>query len=196
MNRPHGKFTPSQFSDAMKNGRGKDAGLGTTAITLCKKIAMERLGVAPLELSLPALEWGNEWEGVARQEYEKIKMVSVEMIHEPIQHPDKNNVAGTPDGFIGKEGLIEIKCPHNPQNHFLNLYEGSQLELYKWQGQGYLWITGREWFDFVSYDPRFSEQYNIKIIRVERDNEMIDQLSERIELLESIVVEILKNLKQ
>ena len=188
----YGKFTPSQFAAAMTNGRGKDSGPGATALKLCRKIAMERMGVEPLDLSLSALEWGNEWEPIARERYEKEKMIEVVPCFEPIPHVDFSNVSGTPDGLVGTDGIIEIKCPYNPENHFANLYEGQQLDMYKWQGQGYLWITGRDWFEFVSYDPRYSEPYQIKIIRVDRDNEMIGQLSERIEMLEGVVNQILK----
>lgn len=192
--RPHGKFTPSQFAAAMTNGRGKESGPGETALKLCRKIAMERIGVEPLELSLSALDWGNEWEPIALNHYESEKMVTVEPVFEPLFHPELSNVAGTPDGLVGDDGLIEIKCPHNPENHFENLLDGKQLDLYKWQGQGYLWITGRKWFDFISFDPRYDEKYKMAVIRVERDDEMISQLSERIELLESIVNEILQKL--
>ena len=190
--RPYGKFTPSQFAAAMTNGRGKDAGPGATALKLCRKIAMERMGVEPFELSLSALEWGNEWEPIARERYEKEKLIEVVPCFETIPHRDFSNVSGIPDGLVGDDGIIEIKCPHNPENHFANLYEGAQLDVYKWQGQGYCWITGRQWFEFVSFDPRFKEPYQMKVIRVERDEEMIKQLSERIALLEPIVESMLK----
>lgn len=190
-----GKFSPSQFAAAMTNGRGKKNEPGLTALKLCRKIAMERLGVKPQELSLPSLDWGNENEPKAIERYENITGNLV-IPTDYIQHSNVPYVCGTPDGLISDDGVIEVKCPYNPENHFENLYSGSQLDLYEWQGQGYLWITGRKWFDFVSFDPRYKYLLQIKIIRVERDQEKIDMLAERIDILENEVINILKQIEK
>ena len=190
-----GYFTPSRFADAIKNGRGKDTP-GETAWGLAYEIAMERLGVQPEEIIAPALTWGNDHEPLAIKRYMDDTFSEVEMVLEPFIHPEYDFVAGTPDGLIGTEGIIEVKCPFNPKNHLLNYATGSQVKQYTPQMQGYMWITGAMWCDFVSFDPRFPDEYQMKIIRVERDQEYIDKLAERITLLNNKANEILTQIKQ
>ena len=189
-----GYFTPSRFADAMTNGRGKDT-FGKTALTLVTEVAMERIGVKKEEITAPALTWGNDHEPIAIMRYMEITFSEVEPVLEPFVHPEFNYVAGTPDGLIGVDGLIEVKCPFNPVNHFLNLSTGEQIAQYNPQMQGYMWITGAKWCDFVSFDPRFPDEYQIKIIKVDRDQQYIDALAERIAMLNDLTNDLVKQFK-
>lgn len=77
----------------------------------------------------------------------------------------------SPDGLIGEDGGLEIKCPA-PATHVEYLRGGVLPSKYKQQVMGCLWITGREWWDFVSYHPTMKPL----IVRVERDEEYIAAL--------------------
>ena len=184
-----GKITPSGFADMMSRGRGKDEQFGKTALAYAQRVALERLGVEVPEIFSAALSHGIENELEAITAYEQQTGTFVEPC-EVIQHPTVDYIAGTPDGLVGTDGIIEVKCPYNPINHLANLKSGEQIKQYKWQIQGYLWITGRKWCDFVSYDPRFPAEHKLYIQRVERDEMMILELAERAEKFEAIVKEI------
>lgn len=77
----------------------------------------------------------------------------------------------SPDGLIGEDGGLEIKCPA-PSTHVEYLRGGVLPSKYKQQVMGCLWITGREWWDFMSYHPTMKPL----IVRVERDEEYIAAL--------------------
>lgn len=192
----HGCFTPSRFADALKNGRGKTPEPGETAISYAYEVAMERLGVKKPEITAPALEWGNEWEPLAIKRYSELTFTEVELVIQPFVHPDFDFVAGTPDGLIGTDGLIEVKCPYNPINHFMNLMDGRQIKQYNPQMQGYMWITGALWCDFVSFDPRYSGEMTLAIHRVERDQAFIDALRDRIIVLNQIAADLVARAKK
>lgn len=190
-----GKITPSGFADMMTKGT-KGEEFGKTAHTYAARIALERLGVELPDIKAAALDHGNDWEPYAIGVYEqKFDVLVIDKL-EPIQHPDFDFVGGTPDGLVGEDGLIEVKCPFNPVNHLANLRSGEQIMDYRWQIQGYLWITGRKWCDFVSYDYRFPEDLQLYVQRVERSEPMIDELQQRVVKFEAIVNGILEGIKQ
>ena len=180
-----GKITPSGFSDMMTGGRNGQK-FGATAHTYAQRIALERLGVELPEVNAWAMQHGNMYEPDAIALYEERTGLFVEPCG-TIDHPELVNVSGTPDGLIGQDGIVEIKCPYNPVNHLANLRCGEQIAEYKWQIQGYLWITGRKWCDFVSYDPRFPDALKLYVERVERDDMMVMELAERVREFEGIV---------
>lgn len=188
-----GLITPSGFADMMTRGRGKDADWGKTALAYAQRVALERLGVEIPEINSWALEHGNLYEPVAIEAYED-KLGVVVIQPQPLVHPTLSFVGGTPDGLIGDDGLLEVKCPYNPANHLANLTNNEQLDQYKWQIQGYLWITGRNWCDFVSYSPHFPDALKLHVYRIERDEEMISQLEERCVAFNQIVVKLLEGL--
>lgn len=185
----HGKITPSGFADMMT--KGKSDIFGKTAIAYANRIILERIGVEVPEVFAKALDHGNEWEEYAITEYEKQTGSFVEPTS-VIEHPELNFVAGTPDGLVGEDGMIEVKCPFNPANHLENLKSGAQIEDYKYQIQGYLWITGRKWCDFVSYDPRFPEQFRLFVRRVHRDQVLIDAIKDRCIQFENYIQSMLQ----
>lgn len=77
---------------------------------------------------------------------------------------------------------MEIKCPYNSTVHLKTLMQGHLPDEYKWQVQGQLMVLDREFCDFISYDPRMKDEANrMRIIRVERDPAMFEQLHEKLE---------------
>jgi hypothetical protein len=190
-----GKLTPSCFADIMIAGRAKADRFGKTAWTYAYKVACERLGVEFPEVWAKAMEWGveNELDAIEAYQTQTGQLVT---LNDVIQHPTLDYVAGTPDGLIGEDGIIEVKCPYNSVNHLMNLKSGAQIEDYKYQIQGYLWITGRKWCDFVSYDPRFKKDLQLAIYRVDRDQLLIDELAARVqEFEETVMTEIMGGLE-
>lgn len=178
-----GKITPSRFADVMTQGRSKDQKFGQTAKTYAYEVALERMGVEKPEAYGHALDWGVNYEFEAIELFQAVTGLAVGL-NDVIQHPTLDFVAGTPDGLIGDDAIIEIKCPYNPVNHLANLREGAQIKDYYWQIQGYLWLTGRSVCWFVSYDPRFPEATRLAVHRVERNDEDIIRLAERVQEFE------------
>jgi hypothetical protein len=114
---------------------------------------------------------GTELEPEARAMYEFIKEVEVNEVGFCLH--DTLNAGCSPDGLIAEDGGLEIKCPA-PATHVEYLKAGVLPSKYKQQVMGCLWITGREWWDFVSYHPTMKTL----IVRVERDEEYITALEE------------------
>ena len=184
-----GKISGSRFKAMMTSGRRKDEVFGATALTLAKRIAFERLDLILEEDNYvsAAMQWGIDHEDEAIQKLEEIELLEVHSQQVWQQHPKYENVGVTPDGLVGETTVLEVKCP-NTDNHIDNLLFGAQIETYKWQLQGSLWVTGREFCLFVSYDPRVKKSLGIN--QVVRDEEMIQQMEERYLLFETEIQKI------
>lgn len=87
----------------------------------------------------------------------------------------------SPDGLIGEDGGLEIKCPYQTAIHIETLLTGMPSEHIA-QIQGAMWITGRKWWDFVSFDPRLPEHLQLRIERIERDASFIAKLESQVEI--------------
>ena len=184
-----GFITASMFNSCLTKTVGK------TVVKQCCRIACERLGVRYLDEQfdlggLRAIDWGNENEALAIAAYEAHTFTE---IHSKQQFHRILGlfVGGTPDGLVDDDGMIEIKCP-NSDNHLLNLTQDEQVSDYIYQVQGYLWITGRQWCDFVSFDPRFPEDLQLHVRRIERDEEIIEAVRRRSEEMEDIISEMVE----
>jgi len=108
-----------------------------------------------------------------------------------------DNMWYSPDGVIGEKGLIEIKCPQ-PKQHLPNLLQnkGEVDSKYMAQLQFGLWITGREWIDFVSFNPDFPDHLAVKITTVTVDNEYRMKMVKMLGMFESMVIEKVEYLKK
>lgn len=168
-----GKFTGSRFSDLMAVTK---SGPSASRRNLLATLAVERLTGACVETySNAAMERGVALEEEARQAYEAhIGELCVEV--DFIVHPTMAFVGISPDGLVGDEGMVEIKCPASMAKHLDGLRSGAHADEYRWQMQGQLWVTGRKWLDAVSYDPRFPEGLRLAVRRLERDEDAIKKL--------------------
>lgn len=183
-----GYITSSGIKLMMTGGRSKKVKFGKTAHTYAKEIALGRIGVdIPDTAYGVAIDWGNYHESQAIEAYERHQMVEVHSSRVFQYHPDYDWVGGTPDGLIGEEGGVEIKCPYNITNHMMNLIKNEQLSEYKYQIHGFLWITGRSWWSFASYDPRYDHALRLHVHRVIRDDEMIAEIENRYQEFEAII---------
>lgn len=138
-----------------------------------------------------AMQRGSDLEPLARQAYQESSLCSVEEI--AMFKSDCGNFGYSPDGLIGDDGLIEIKCPL-AITHLNYILDGKMPKDYIQQVQCGLWVSERKWCDFVSYHPNFKEQ-KLFIVRVERDEDYISKLSELAKKTISIRDEYLSKLK-
>jgi len=165
-----GKVTASRFSDVLAKGRGDSD--SKSRLTYLKQLRAERLTGIPEELfHNKAMQDGQDREAEARQVYANES--GNEII--PVGFVELNEDVGcSPDGLVGEDGLVEIKCPYS-RTHIDYIEADEVPTVYYAQMQGCLWITGRQWCDFVSYDPRVScRPYFVK--RTMRDNTYIASL--------------------
>lgn len=131
----------------------------------------------------PAMQWGIEHEEDALREYEFIYDTEVTRCGF-IQHPTIQMAGASPDGFIGEDGLVEVKCPQ-PPNHLRFFIDSNIKPEYLAQMQFQMACTGRKWCDFISYDPRFvdrSSDFRMKIKRIHRDEEQIERINQAVEI--------------
>jgi hypothetical protein len=130
---------------------------------------------------------GIELEAEARNLYKMINDVEVEEVGFCLS----DGYGCSPDGLVGKDGLIEIKCPIM-STHVEYLLDGTLPSDYFQQTQGQLLVTGRKWCDFVSHYPAIKPL----IIRVERDEVFIKKLESELKVFCSELNDIVKKLKE
>lgn len=180
-----GKITASRMHDVMKlpsgdvfksgprKGKPKDPPKART--DYIHQLAAERLTGRPKDrVTARTLEWGEDVEPAARAAYQARTGVIVRLCGF-IQHPEHDFIGASPDFLVGEDGGGEIKCPASQDVHLATLLSGLPGEHIE-QIQGGLWVTGRQWWDFVSYHPDFAAPHNLFVQRVNRDQTYIDQL--------------------
>ena len=168
-----GKFTGSRFADLMARTK---SGPSTSRQNLLATLAVERITGSCVEMfTNAAMARGTELEPVARSAYESLRGVLVEEVGF-CQSAELECVGVSPDGLIGSDGLIEIKCPAAMAKHLEALRTCAHATEYRWQVQGQLWVTERAWCDVVSFDPRWPDGLQLAIHRVFRDEVAIDEL--------------------
>jgi putative phage-type endonuclease len=178
-----GKVTASRVADVVAKTK---SGWGASRANYMAQLIAERLTGTPAEsFTNAAMAWGNEKEPDARRAYEWQTDCSVVEIGF-VPHPSIAMSGASPDGLIGDDGLVEIKCP-NTATHIDTLLGQKVPEKYVTQMQWQMACTGRRWCDFVSFDPRLPEEMSLFVRRVERDETRIAEL-------EAMVAEFLAEL--
>jgi len=170
-----GKITASCFDKVMAKGRGNSP--SKTRQSYMMQLAAEILTQQPQDsFTNQYMEWGNECEPQARSMYEFNNNVDVEEVAfiELDEH-----VGVSPDGLVGDNGMVEIKCPKTT-TQLERFLSGEFPSTYKAQVQGQLWVSEREWCDFISFDPRINGAASYFEIRVERDEEYIKLLRKEV----------------
>jgi hypothetical protein len=154
-----GHVTASCFADVMAKGQG------LTRLKYLRRLVAERLTGKPMESYYNRhMERGNEQEPYARMAYEAM---TGNIVQETgfIKHP--SIMAGcSPDGLIDDDGGVEIKSVL-PTVQIETIERGTYPVEHAAQIQGSLWVTGRKWWDFVSYSPDLPECLRVYIYRVE-----------------------------
>lgn len=190
-----GKVTASRVADIVAKTK---SGYSTSRANYMAQLVVERLtGVKFETFTNAAMEWGTQTEPLARAAYEVKNGVMVDETG-LVDHPTIPMSGASPDGLVGDDGLIEIKCP-NTATHIDTVLSGDADKRYLCQMQWQLAVTGRKWCDFVSYDPRMPDNLKLFIKRVERDDELIKELeSEVVKFIQELdeKVEKLKSIKE
>ena len=177
-----GSVTASMMSHVLAVGKGGEA---ITRKNYRLQIVAERMsGKVAESFSSSAMEFGIATEPMARMQYESYAGTLVDLA--PFcTHPSIKWVGASPDGFV-HDGLLEIKCP-NTQTHLGYRIENQCPPRYVAQIQCQLWVTERDWADFVSFDPRLPERLQLFVCRVQRDDRFIkDMEKETIKFLAEV----------
>lgn len=168
-----GKVTASRIADVLaKVKTGEAAGRRDYRAQLVAEILTGR----PQESGFTndAMRWGTEQEPYARAAYECHAGVLVDQVG-MVLHPSIERGAASPDGLVDPDGLVEIKCP-NTATHLDYLLDGTVPARYQPQMLWQMACTGRDWCDFVSFDPRLPEDLQLFVVRFQRDHARIDAM--------------------
>src|SRR5262245_52881935 len=168
-----GKVSASRMSDLTAKLRNGEPSASRN--TYMGQLIAERLTGLPSDsYSNQAMDWGKAFEDEARAAYQFDQLVTVEPVG-IVLHPHIVNSLASPDGLVGDDGLIEVKCPLTG-NHIEAVLSGKIPDRYQQQIQWQLACTGRQWCDFVSYDPRMPEHMRLWRKRLQRSDLRISQL--------------------
>lgn len=185
-----GEITASRFKDILtppKTKADKEAGvMSATAKRYFEEKLAELLTCEPnKDFLVDATRWGIEWEREAFKEaVAHIERTLGLPVQSPvdefayIRHETEPMIGCSPDGLIGDDGGLELKCPYNPAVSVRTRLEGFMPDEHQAQIQGTLWCTGRKWYMFGSYDPRMKNS-NVDPLfsqRIERDDEYIETI--------------------
>lgn len=159
------------------------------------QLAAERLTGKPRNQARgAALDWGREVEGAAVAAYEAETGLIVTACGF-VQHPTHAFIGASPDFLVGNDGGGEIKCPESSEVHLETLMTGLPQEHVE-QVQGGLWVTDRQWWDFISFHPDFAPELRLYVQRVQRDDSYIQRLEAACLEMEADVQAILSQVKK
>ena len=111
-----------------------------------------------------------------------------------VKHPTLE-AGASPDGMVGDDGIIEIKCPMG-STHTETLMTQDIPSKYVPQVQFQLLVTGRKWCDFVSYNPMFPEHLQVFVKRIEADPVYQKELESEVKQFLEEVDKIINKLKE
>jgi hypothetical protein len=160
--------------------------LSGTAETHLLSMLSELANGEPYEFDGKAIQHGNTYEPAARREYEFLNDCSVQqqglaLLSEVLPDlPEAKFIGASVDGLVEEEGLVEIKCPLNNARHLRCFINDEVPKEHLPQIQGQMWVTGRKWCDFVSYNPEMlmdMRHLQLFVKRVYRDEQYIDSLA-------------------
>ena len=171
-----GKVTGSRVADLMAKTK---TGYSASRQNYMAELICERLtGEQGERFQNAAMQWGTDQEPMARAAYEFLHAASVTETGFVV-HPIIADFGASPDGLVGSDGLLEIKCP-NTATHIDTLLTEAVPSKYVTQMQAQMACTGRAWCDFVSFDPRLPEDMQLWVKRVPRDADFIAQMEAEI----------------
>lgn len=195
-----GKITGSAVGNIISKGKGAD--FTKTGLTYLNGVVAERIlqpdiiadddffqtYLDEVNTTSKAMRIGTEREQEARELYAAVRNEQVEEAGS-VEHPDIRGFASSPDGVIADgvvKGVLEIKCPTPATyvNYLSAIQTAEDLKAvnsdYYWQCYSHMAVTGAAWCDFVAYCPYL--KVPLHIVRINRDEEVISQLLERVRL--------------
>lgn len=167
-----GKVTASRIADLTAKTK---SGWGASRKNYEAQLISEILtGAVAESYSNSAMLHGTETEPAARAAYEFMQEVDVVEVGF-VDHPTIEGTGASPDGLVGEDGMLEIKCP-NTATHIDTLLVQKVPSKHNKQMQWQMACAGREWCDFVSYDNRLPANLNMFCARIRRDDKLIAEL--------------------
>jgi putative phage-type endonuclease len=167
-----GKATASRVADIIRKTK---SGVSASRARYMGELVAERLTGRPTESFKSAdMDWGHATEAEAREVYAFERDATLEAVAF-VDHPTIPMAGASPDRLVSTDGLLEIKCPAT-HTHLATLLGASIESDYLTQMQWQMACTGRQWCDFVSYDPRLPGEMALFVKRVQRDEAVIREL--------------------
>jgi putative phage-type endonuclease len=167
-----GRVTASKISDLLAKTK---TGWGASRQNYLADLVVERLtGTCVEGFSSPAMQWGKEKEPEARIAYQFFRDAEVQEVGF-VLHPELDLSGCSPDGLVGSDGMVEIKCPSSA-THIETLLGAGTPEKYLKQMQWQMRCCDRQWCDFVSFDPRLPTRMQLFVERVKRDDLAIAEI--------------------
>ena len=156
-----GKVTASRVADILAKTK---SGYSASRDNYLAQLVCERLtGQREEFFTSAAMQHGTDTEPLARAAYESLKDVLVDEVGF-VPHPSIIMAGASPDGLVGDNGLLEIKCP-NTATHIAFLLDGKIPLKYQLQMAWQMACCGRQWVDYASFDPRMPEYLRLKVVR-------------------------------
>ena len=184
-----GKVTASQMANVMM--KPDLAGFKNyQAQLVCERLT----GVYTPTFKSAAMEHGTETEEQARAMY---TMATGNMVQEVafVDHPSIAMAGCSPDGLIGDNGGVEIKCPQ-PTEHIRILLGGVIPRNYMLQMQWNMACTGRKWWDFVSFCPALPDNLALNVQRVDFDHDLVKEMESATIEFNRIVADMVARLQE
>ena len=167
-----GKITASCIADMLAMTKTRES--ASRANYRAQLVAERMTGMPADTYTNAAMQWGIDTEPLARISYELATETMVELAGF-VPHPFAERSGASPDGFVGDEGLVEIKCP-NTATHIGYLLDGAVPKKYIPQMAWQACCTGRKWVDFVSFDPRMEKPDQLFVVRYTPPDEYLADL--------------------
>lgn len=165
-----GRLTASRIGDIL--GKKKNGDYYATRQAYMLELIAERLtGMMADKALFGPMLWGIETEPAARVAYEAKTGEAVTKTPF-VDHPTIPMAGCSPDGLVGYDGLVEIKCPET-RTHVEYLIGRCIPEVYVPQMIWQMACTGRQFCDFASFDPRMPASLRLFVMRLKRDEKQI-----------------------
>lgn len=188
-----GRVTASRVSDVMaelKSGKGEAA---TRRNYKAEIIAEIMTGVSAEGFVSKEMQWGTDTEPFARAAYEMESDSAIDTVGFAI-HPLIERFGASPDGIIGDDGLVEIKCP-NTATHIDYILAGVVPADYQLQMLAQMNCTGRTWCDFISFDPRLPRHLQLFVRRFHYDRPRAELMLDAVEKFLNEVDDVISRLE-
>lgn len=171
-----GAITASTISDLLS--RTKTGWSASRAALIAEKVTERLTGKITDTYQNDAMRWGIEQEPHARSLY---SFLHGEATPTGIwEHQDVKGFLASPDGLVGDEGLLEIKCCSSHVHINDYLLAGKIPLKYELQMQAQLSVTGRSWVDFCAFDPRLPTEMQLWVKRIYRDEKVIADMLDNV----------------
>jgi putative phage-type endonuclease len=169
-----GHLTASRMNDVLAFSKRDGKPLKARADYAIELVAERMTDAAVDHWVSDDMVWGIEKEPDAKVTYTEVTGRPV-LPAGFMLHPTIEFCGASPDGFIGHDGLIEIKCPRTT-THITWMLIGEVPDQHRAQMALQLLVTGRQWCDFVSYDPRCHPRQRLFLRRFTPTDEYLREI--------------------